>query len=87
MMHTPSHSFNNPVLEGKEQEHALAHKGGDNWATETFVRINYKGLPVHKIDADAYLNDLGAFWHIHERKLWLVIAFCLLFLTAKLLGS
>ena len=87
MMNHPTHSYKNPVLEGQEQEHALLHKGGSNWATETFLGVNYRGSPIHRIDADAYLTDIASYWKIHEKKLWLVVAFCLLFIVTRLLGS
>lgn len=80
-------SYKNPVLPEAEQDSAFRHRGGTNLPTEVFVHVNQFGVPVEKINADSYINDLSRYWSLHERKLWIVLAFCLLYLTMKLLGS
>ena len=86
MMKIPVHNHKNPVLPVNQQDSGLIHKGGTNYATETFVHVNYKGVPVNRIDADVYLNDIASFWREHERILWVVTGCCCLFLAMKLLG-
>lgn len=80
-------SYKNPELDEPLQDSALLHRGGNNWGTETFIHVNHQGTPIHRINSDAYFNDFAGYWAIHEKKLWIVLAFCLLFLTMKLLGS
>jgi len=80
-------SYKNPILPEEEQDSAFRHRGGNNWGNETFVHVNHFGTPIHRVNADAYLNDLAGYWSLHEKKLWLIFAFCLLFFAMKLLGS
>jgi hypothetical protein len=88
MMQTDSENkFKNPVLPKEFQDSGLKHKGGTNFATETFLHVNYKGVPVHSIDPEVYLNDIASYWRLKERPLWIVVSVCFLFLAMKLLGS
>lgn len=77
----------NPILPLENQDSAFRNRGGNNWGTETFLHVNHFGTPIQKINTDAYLNDFAGFWALHEKKLWIVLAFCLLYVTMKLLGS
>lgn len=79
--------FKSPELDVSLQDSALRNRGGDNWGREVFIHVNQFGVPVEKINADSYINDLSRYWSLHERKLWIVLACCLLYLTMKLLGS
>lgn len=83
----PKHSYKNPELSLKLQDSGLRNKGGTNFATETFLHVNYKGVPIHRVNPEVYLNDIASYWKNKEKTLWIVIAVCLLFLTLKLLGS
>ena len=83
----PSSNFKSPELDKELQDSALRNRGGDNWGNEFFIPANQLGSLVKKINPDAYMNDLAQYWALHEKKLWTVLAICLLFLTMKLLGS
>lgn len=78
-------TFKNPVLDEKFQDSAFRNRGGLNWNNETFVSVNYNGLKLTKIDPEVYVNDIVSYWSIHERKLWIVLGICLLFLAMKLI--
>lgn len=85
-MNFPKHSFKNPVLSDDLQDSGLKNKGGTNFATETFLQVNYKGVPIHRIDPEVYLNDIAKYWSLKEKKLWLIVGFCFLFLAMKLIS-
>lgn len=80
-------SYKNPELDESLQDSALNNRGGNNWGTETFISLNHFGTPKEKINVDSYLNDFSSYWALHEKKLWIIFSFCLLYLAMKLLGS
>jgi len=83
----PKHSFKNPELPLELQDSGLRHKGGTNWATETFLHVNYKGVPVNRIDPEVYLVDIAKYWSLKEKHLWVIVGFCFLYLSMKLIGG
>jgi len=80
-------NYKSPELDEDHQESALKNRGGNNWGTETFVSLNHFGTPSERISVDSYLNDFAGYWSLHEKKLWIIFSFCLLYLAMKLLGS
>ncbi len=87
ILHTVSgNKFKNPVLPEELQDSGLKNKGGTNFATETFLHVNYKGVPIHRIDPEVYLNNVAKYWSLKEKKLWFIVACCFLFLAMKLIS-
>ncbi len=87
MIHHKDHSaFKNPSLKEEFQDSALRNRGGLNWNKETFVSLNHSGLSFSNINPESYANDYAKYWSMHERKLWITLGFCLLFLAMKLIA-
>ena len=86
-MHTNAgNKYKNPQLPEDLQDSGLRRKGGTNFATETFLQVNYRGVPVHRIDPEVYLMDVAKYWSLKEKPLWLIVAFGFLFLAMKLIS-
>jgi len=50
------------------------------------LHVNYKGVPIHRIDPEVYLNNVAKYWSLKEKKLWFIVACCFLFLAMKLIS-
>lgn len=77
----------NPELAEEQHASAFSHNEGVNVEAETIIRVNEVGLPVEKINADAYADDYAGFWRLKEKPLWSMTAMCLLYLSLKLFGA
>ena len=87
VIHHKDHSaFKNPSLKEEFQDSALRNRGGLNWNKETFVSLNHSGLSFSNINPESYANDYAKYWSMHERKLWITLGVCLLFLAMKLIA-
>lgn len=51
------------------------------------LKYNDPRAPLEQISIDAYAEDIAGYWRLHERKLWAITAFCLLYLAMKLFGG
>jgi hypothetical protein len=76
----------NPELPEEHHAAAFKHNEGINVEAETIIKVNEVGLPIEKIDPEAYANDYAGFWRLHERGLWSITGACLLYLALKLFG-
>lgn len=55
--------------------------------TQPLLRYYDNGVPLEKINADSYADDYAGYWAMHARKLWIITAFCALYLSLKLFGA
>jgi hypothetical protein len=58
---------------------------GMNYEETPVFDVDNNGFPSKKINVDALSNDIQTFWKMHEKKLWIILVGCSIYLIGAII--
>jgi len=58
---------------------------GMNYEETPIFDVDNNGFPSKKINVDALSNDIQTFWKMHEKKLWIILVGCSIYLIGAII--